>query len=276
MATYQMIHHVPTKINFIGFTLIEILFVIALIGVITAFSLSAYEKKSENTKIDKTALQIQQILQAATAYYNDNSCWPGNCSGSNIANFSDYLPFGENPKNPWGNAYHYQTLGPNGERFQVDTSVLTENIAKRVANKLPFSEVNDKTILTETVIPGATPENQSLIVKDIGSLKITNNASQSLPEFNCPNGYDGYAATSLQSVASNEWNPTGSLLGSYPIYQVGTNTSPILCNQSGDTYSCKMSAQFKSRWRDGNKPKLVEMPISGNVTAQYIEYCKRK
>ena len=172
MATYQMIHHVPTKINFIGFTLIEILFVIALIGVITAFSLSAYEKKSENTKIDKTALQIQQILQAATAYYNDNSCWPGNCSGSNIANFSDYLPFGENPKNPWGNAYHYQTLGPNGERFQVDTSVLTENIAKRVANKLPFSEVNDKTILTETVIPGATPENQSLIVKDIGSLTI--------------------------------------------------------------------------------------------------------
>jgi len=65
-----------------GFTLLELMLVIALIGVIMVFSLSIYQQQSVNFKVDKTALQMQAWLEAARTFYTNCGQWPGTVDGT--------------------------------------------------------------------------------------------------------------------------------------------------------------------------------------------------
>ena len=70
-----------------------------------------FQKYSLSSKIDKTATQMQQVLQAAAAFYVDNGCWPGSAQNSNCKqctiitppNFNQYLNLGT-ATNPFGSA----------------------------------------------------------------------------------------------------------------------------------------------------------------------------
>lgn len=67
--------HVPIKRSS-GFTLIELLLVLALIVALTAAGLFAYQIQLRNFRVDKTALQMQQWLQAGMAFQADCGQWP--------------------------------------------------------------------------------------------------------------------------------------------------------------------------------------------------------
>ena len=145
----------------LGFTLIELLFVIAIIGVLASIGMTLSKQQAQKTKIEKTALQIQQILQAGQSYYADNKCLPDDNSVAapvnpilsgctNITNppaFSNYLPIGSTnasgfPIGPWGNVYKWGTTADKS-KFRVCTEatgpvgLLTSAIANRIAGLLP-------------------------------------------------------------------------------------------------------------------------------------------
>lgn len=67
--------HVPIKRSS-GFTLIELLLVLALVVALTAAGLFAYQIQLRNFRVDKTALQMQQWLQAGMAFQADCGQWP--------------------------------------------------------------------------------------------------------------------------------------------------------------------------------------------------------
>jgi prepilin-type N-terminal cleavage/methylation domain-containing protein len=134
-----------------GFTLIELLFVIAIIGVLASFGVSMAVKRTENLKIKKTALEIQQLLQAAMSYNVDHKGdWPDSEQKHTCTNklkhsdpFYAYIP-AVNPikNNPWGYGPYCWKVPPNKTGvFYVYTDTPTKEIAQRIAALLPDSQV---------------------------------------------------------------------------------------------------------------------------------------
>ena len=144
-----------------GFTLIELLFVIAIIAVLAMLGISTYQQTAVNTKVKKTALQMQQVLQASMAYYIDDTHqgWPEDGDSKNPGDFEPFLPIGASD-NPWGSMYSWQA-SDDKNKFRVTTNVpVSESVGKRIAALLPNATVtaqasNATTITAETAIPGA-------------------------------------------------------------------------------------------------------------------------
>lgn len=185
-----------------GFTLIELLFVIAIISVIAAAGMSIVKQRAQEAKVEKCALQMQQMLQAGMAYYVDNNCWPheAKCASGAPDFATHYIPVGTTI-NPWGEQLNYQYTATPGSRFQVTTKAPNNSIAQRVAGMLPNAEV-DKTdvtkIITETTIPGQVTGETNVYVAKVG---LTSGGA--VTGFSCPTGYKSaiyFSPHSLQNA----------------------------------------------------------------------------
>jgi len=61
-----------------GFTLIEMLLVLIIVSMIIYMGLGYLQQRTVQIRMDRTSLQMQQILNAGMAYYIANSTWPAN------------------------------------------------------------------------------------------------------------------------------------------------------------------------------------------------------
>lgn len=224
-----------------GFTLLEVIFVIAILSAITVLGLAAYKQKVMNTKIDKTALQMQIWLQAGMQYYVNKNQWP-----STITDLvsSGYLPPGTGSvpdpgiaNNPWGNpalgnAIYSISTTQNGYLFQVETTIPSyagdspqevAAIAQQIAAKLPMASVSGDTVTASVNVPGMSSNNESqYIIRDIKILSL-NDPNIPPPTIvkptDCPAGYDPDL-----KLAVNSFQP--------PLYQNSTSMlrSLYTCN----------------------------------------------
>ena len=83
-----------------GFTLIDLLIAISIIGVISMISVSSYNGYIDTTKNSQAASQIRSLAFLINDYAEDYGYYPN--SLSDIGN--------ENLKDPWGNHYIYLNL----------------------------------------------------------------------------------------------------------------------------------------------------------------------
>lgn len=183
------------KLN--AFTLIEMLLVITLIAMITGVGVMVLRKSADQARIDKAALEMQSVLQAAMAYETAIQAWPESSMGtalvtpsctpsqspdSSLQNFiASYLPnepasvttaavqsslgtnycWAPSAVNPGTSTYNL-----NSPLFWVALQVpggataAACNFANRLAAKLPNALVmTDPTDITTTTCasPGAAP-----------------------------------------------------------------------------------------------------------------------
>ncbi len=150
--------------KYTGFTLIGVLLLLVIISSILLL-LSGYQtQKTEQLRIDRLSLQMQQILNAGMAYYTKYGYWPVPGTSSTITDFpactttdnlsilqsATFLPAVIN--NPWGltNLYGDQfTVGcdPTTGKFFVAAQVSTPAEASVIAGRLPESFIiNTKAI----------------------------------------------------------------------------------------------------------------------------------
>ncbi len=125
-----------------GFTIIQLLFIIIIIAIITSLSLLTYQSKTEQLQIHKTAIQIQQILQAALDYYDDNSQWP---QDKKLYTFYPYIPgnWTKNPISPWGQSY---TLHRDNKKQSFQVAIITtKKRAQALAELLPNTQIKQST-----------------------------------------------------------------------------------------------------------------------------------
>jgi prepilin-type N-terminal cleavage/methylation domain-containing protein len=139
-----------------GFTLIELIFVVAIIGVTIAIGLSYMEKLAERTKEKTTSLQIQQILQAAMTYYVAKNTWPSDGNTTSAGDFADYIPAIDRlATNSWGvNNYSWTAQTSGGKLFTVSTVVPDNDTAARIASSLPNATNTTTTVNSQIAIPG--------------------------------------------------------------------------------------------------------------------------
>ena len=65
-----------------GFTLIELVVVIAIIGIIAVAVVPTAFKATERAKVSATLLDYQAVKTGAMNYFNDTSAWPANDAGT--------------------------------------------------------------------------------------------------------------------------------------------------------------------------------------------------
>ncbi|EMS6161924.1 pilin, partial [Neisseria gonorrhoeae] len=72
-----------------GFTLIELMIVIAIVGILAAVALPAYQDYTARAQVSEAILLAEGQKSAVTEYYLNNGIWPENNDSAGVASPSD-------------------------------------------------------------------------------------------------------------------------------------------------------------------------------------------
>jgi general secretion pathway protein G len=111
-----------------GFTLIEIMVVITILGILAALIVPRVVGRTDDAKIAAAKQDIASIMQALKLYRLDNSRYPTTEQGLQALitkpgteplpgnwKVGGYLERSSVPKDPWGHPYQYLSPGTKGE-----------------------------------------------------------------------------------------------------------------------------------------------------------------
>lgn len=112
-----------------GFTLLELLVVIVIIGLLAAFVAPKYFGQIGRSKVQIAKAQIESFEKALDQYRIDTEHYPDTSVGmialfvqpANEANWrGPYLKKGV-PADPWGKAYIYKSPGSEGREYEISS-----------------------------------------------------------------------------------------------------------------------------------------------------------
>lgn len=83
-----------------GFTLVELMMVVAVIGVLSALAYPKYTSYRERVRVDQARKDIVMMAMAITLYWNDARSYPASLTVVGLGGRPD----------PWGNPYRYLPL----------------------------------------------------------------------------------------------------------------------------------------------------------------------
>ncbi|HEZ6457806.1 TPA: pilin [Neisseria meningitidis] len=72
-----------------GFTLIELMIVIAIVGILAAVALPAYQDYTARAQVSEAILLAEGQKSAVTEYYLNHGKWPANNNSAGVASASD-------------------------------------------------------------------------------------------------------------------------------------------------------------------------------------------
>jgi general secretion pathway protein G len=112
-----------------GFTLIEIMVVVVIIGLLAAVIVPNFMGNVDKARVAKAKQDIQSIQTALTMFKLDNFVYPTTDMGLKALAQKPDSPLIKNwrpggylqtlPKDPWGNEYQYARPGAHSSEFDV-------------------------------------------------------------------------------------------------------------------------------------------------------------
>ena len=103
-----------------GFTLIELMIVVAIIGILAAIALPAYQDYTARAQMSEALVLADGQKGAVTEYYADKGVFPGNNATAGIANASDI------------SGKYVQQVGISGNGV-ITASMRTSNVAAGIS-----------------------------------------------------------------------------------------------------------------------------------------------
>ncbi|ENW6895602.1 pilin, partial [Neisseria gonorrhoeae] len=105
-----------------GFTLIELMIVIAIVGILAAVALPAYQDYTARAQVSEAILLAEGQKSAVTEYYLNNGIWPENNASAGVASPASNIK------------------GKYVQKVEVKNGVVTAQMASSNVNK----EIKDK------------------------------------------------------------------------------------------------------------------------------------
>jgi general secretion pathway protein G len=100
MKRHQLFHIQNAKKCQSGFTLIEILIAIAIIGILASIAIPSYKDYKEKARVSQAISDIATISVKIEAFWQDARAYPANLTEIGLIGMKD----------PWGNVYRYLDL----------------------------------------------------------------------------------------------------------------------------------------------------------------------
>ena len=118
----------PRRLLSAGFTLIELMVVLVIIGVLAALIVPNVLDRADDARVTAARTDVNNLMQALKLYKLDNQRYPSAdqglralvakpTSGAIPQNWKPYLD--KLPNDPWGRPYNYQAPAADGKAFDV-------------------------------------------------------------------------------------------------------------------------------------------------------------
>ena len=134
-----------------AFSLLELTIVVIITTILLTYSVPTMYRAYLAKAGTKTALEIQNIQDAAKSYYLKNGYWPSSINTSpNDLESNGFLPANWNAINPFNKSY---TTSSTSAIFTVSTNV-ADGAQYLIASNLPLSNVSGTTITSTVGAPG--------------------------------------------------------------------------------------------------------------------------
>jgi general secretion pathway protein G len=120
----NMNNHAVRRTRQAGFTLIEMLLVVVIIGLLATIATVSIPKSLNKARRSKAAADVQSIGVAIQSYYMEEGKYPGSLDALTSGD-DPYLEKGI-PNDPWGNSYSYSYPGSH-KPFKYDLTSMGED-----------------------------------------------------------------------------------------------------------------------------------------------------
>jgi general secretion pathway protein G len=115
---------IPRRLRVQGFTLIELMVVLVIIGVLAALIVPNVIERADDARVTAARTDVNNLMQALKLYRLDNQRYPTSeqglqalltrpTTGPAAPNWKPYVE--KLPKDPWGQPYQYLNPGVKGE-----------------------------------------------------------------------------------------------------------------------------------------------------------------
>jgi prepilin-type N-terminal cleavage/methylation domain-containing protein len=115
-----------------GFTLMELMIVIALIGVLSGFGIPIYMSYRERVKSDNCKVGIKIIETAVKCYGTENNGYPDTLADVGLGDMTD----------PWGNPYQYMKIAGQDKKA---LAIYVKTVSWCPSTPISISTARDRT-----------------------------------------------------------------------------------------------------------------------------------
>jgi prepilin-type N-terminal cleavage/methylation domain-containing protein len=260
-----------------GVTLIEVLLVMVIMSSVFVMLIGYTTQKTEQIRIDRATLQMQQILNAGMAYYVNNGNWPVPTCGtaSSLSPLqtspSNYLPSTVN--NPWGGTYTINCSSTTGT-FSVTANITAASASTLavLAGRLPMGVTGTNTVTASVNIPGQNLNN----ARSVNFAGIFH-PDACVPVPSCPSGMTVQIMVTPAQVTGNNISylssSTAFPLVNFSAYATGPNKAtstsgpPVCAGETSSSLSYPVQSTYCLSGMSGYSPVTIN---DGN---QYWRVC---
>lgn len=109
-----------------AFSLIEVLVVIAVIGILAAVVMASLNSARESARLAKAEQELRSIFNAAALYHNEHDAYPADVGRGMPGGLEEYMPEGVWEDAPWPDTYYDWDNWDDGEVIQISIKCATD------------------------------------------------------------------------------------------------------------------------------------------------------